>query len=153
MEVADAQHKLQQIVDQLKAEKNLHDNVKSDLYKHLYQVIQQIIQYHQYDGMDKFEQVSNTVKRTNLNIKDPKFDYEINASAASGKPSMTNSEAIELVNKAKLLIKESFDNGVSVEDKSLISRGEKVNIPNIVEEMAMLEWAGINFGEDNIYIL
>ena len=29
--------------------------MKSDLYRHLYQVIQQIIQYHQYDGMDKFE--------------------------------------------------------------------------------------------------
>ena len=71
--------------------------MKSDLYRHLYQVIQQIIQYHQYDGMDKFEQVSNTVKKTNLMIKDPKFDYEINGGSKNDKFMMSNREGIELV--------------------------------------------------------
>ena len=61
MEVA-PQNKLDSILGKLKQEKNLDDNMKTDLYKHLYQVIQQIMQYHQEDGLDKFEQISNTVK-------------------------------------------------------------------------------------------
>ena len=55
------------------------------------------MQYHQDDGMDKFEQVSNTVKKTNLRIQDPKFDYEINGSSKSDMQGFTNREAIELV--------------------------------------------------------
>jgi len=77
--------KLESIVQRLKQEKNLDGKMTSDLYRHLYQVILQIIQYHQYDGWDKFEQVSNTVKRTNLMIKDPKFDYEINSGSMARK--------------------------------------------------------------------
>lgn len=46
MDVADAQIKLESIVQRLKQEKNLDGGIKSDLYRHLYQVIQQIIQYH-----------------------------------------------------------------------------------------------------------
>ena len=99
--------------------------------------------------MDKFEQVSNTVKRTNLKIVDPKFDYEING----GGKAVTNREALELVNKAKLLIKEKYDADISYEDKQLITKNEKYQLPNIVDEMKMLEWAGINFGEDLVYIL
>lgn len=125
----------------------------SDLYRHLYQVIQQIIQYHQYDGMDLFEQVSNTVKKTNLMIKDPKFDYEINAGTPVSTNSMTNREAFDLIQKAKMLIKEKYDADVSIEDRKLIAKSEKYILPNIVDEMKMLEWAGINFGQDNVYIL
>ena len=55
--------------------------------------------------------------------------------------------------KAKLLIKEKYDADVSYEDRQLIAKADKYNLPNIVEEMKMLEWAGINFGEDTIYIL
>jgi hypothetical protein len=63
--------------------------------------------------MDKFEQVSNTVKKTNLKIVDPKFDYEINGGAQA----VTNREALELVSKAKALIKEKWDADIAVEDK------------------------------------
>lgn len=153
MDVADAQVKLESIVQRLKQEKNLDGSMKSDLYRHLYQVIQQIIQYHQYDGMDKFEQVSNTVKRTNLMIKDPKFDYEINGANRNDPRNMTNREAMELVQKAKLLIKEKYDADISIDDRKLITKGEKYILPNIVDEMKMLEWAGVNFGEDTVYIL
>ena len=153
MDVADAQVKLESIVQRLKQEKNLDGNMKSDLYRHLYQVIQQIIQYHQYDGMDKFEQVSNTVKKTNLLIKDPKFDYEINGGSKMDKAAMTNREGIELVQKAKLLIKEKYDAEVSFEDRKLIAKSDKYILPNIIDEMKMLEWAGVNFGEDTVYIL
>jgi hypothetical protein len=125
----------------------------SDLYRHLYQVIQQIIQYHQYDGMDKFEQVSNTVKKTNLMIKDPKFDYEINSGSMAMGPTMTNREAFEQIQRAKMLIKEKYDAEVTIEDRKLIAKGEKYMLPNMVDEMKMLEWAGINFGEDNVYML
>ena len=152
-QIADSHKKLEQIVHRLKEEKNLEDNITTDLYKHLYQVIQQIIQYHQFDGMDKFEQVSNTVKKTNLMIKDPKFDYQINGSSQQDVPGYTNREAIELVQKAKLLIQEKYDAEVSYEDRQLIAKGDKYQLPNLVEEMKMLEWAGINFGEDIVYIL
>lgn len=59
---------------------------------------------------------------------------------------MTNREAIDLVQKAKLLIKEKYDAEVSIEDRKLIAKSEKYILPNIVDEMKMLEWAGINFG-------
>lgn len=103
--------------------------------------------------MDKFEQVSNTVKKTNLMIKDPKYDFEINSGMRAEKVGMTNREAIELVHKAKMLIKEKYDADVSFEDRKLITKGEKYMLPSLVDEMKMLEWAGINFGDDMVYIL
>lgn len=134
------------IVQKLNQEKNLDEKVKTDLYKHIYNVVQRIIQYHANDGMDKFEQVSNTVKQTYLRIADPKMDYEINGSSGIDKSSMTNKEAIQLVTDAKILIKEKYDVGVSLDDKQLIEKNIKYNMPNIMEEMKMCEWAGINFG-------
>jgi len=86
-------------------------------------------------------------------IKDPKFDYEINGGSKNDKFLMSNREGIELVQKAKLLIKEKYDADVSYEDRKLITKSEKYILPSIVDEMKMLEWAGINFGEDTVYIL
>ena len=36
------------------------------------------MQFHPYDGFDKFEEISVLVKKTNMKSMDPKFDYELN---------------------------------------------------------------------------
>lgn len=33
---------------------------------------------HPYDAYDKFEEISLLVKQTNLKIKNPKYDFEVN---------------------------------------------------------------------------
>lgn len=42
---------------------------------------------------------------------------------------------------------------VSALDKSLLTKDQKYIMPNISEEAAMFDWAGINFGDDNVYML
>lgn len=42
---------------------------------------------------------------------------------------------------------------MSVLDRGLLSKDQKFVMPNVCEEMAMFEWAGINFGDDNTYML
>ena len=41
----------------------------------------------------------------------------------------------------------------SAADRSLLTRDTKFNIPNLMDQAQMLEWAGINFGEDNVFML
>jgi len=53
--------------------------MKQDLYTHLTEVFDRILQHHPYDGMDKFEEISMLVKQTHLEVKDPKFDYQVNS--------------------------------------------------------------------------
>ena len=152
MDVAEAQQKLESIRRRLNAEADLDSNVKSDLQSHLTEVFARIIQYHPFDAYDRFEEISGLVKKTHLEISDPKYDFEINGGSQYS-ATVTNREAIQLVEKAKLLFKEKHEAGVAAEDKKLIAKGEEYAIPNLVEQMKMLEWAGVNFGEDNVYIL
>ena len=70
--------------------------------------------------MDKFEKISKTVKKTSLKIREPKTDYQVNS---TNPMSMTNREAIEMISKAKLLVKEKYDADVSYEDRQLITTG------------------------------
>ena len=42
--------------------------------------------------------------------------------------------------------------GVDAVDKSLLTK-QKVCLPNLEKQAGMLEWAGINFGIDRMYIL
>ncbi len=72
---------LDAIKNQLKAQKDQGAAVKPDLYSHLTEVFNRIIQYHPYDAFDRFEEISTLVKETNFKIADPKFDYEINGNA------------------------------------------------------------------------
>lgn len=39
------------------------------------------------------------------------------------------------------------------EDKKLLSKDKKFAMPNFIEEAEMLDWAGINFGEEATYLL
>jgi hypothetical protein len=111
---------LEQIKAQLKQEKDLEGiNVNSNLYSHLTEVFSRIIDSHTYDGFDKFEEISSLVKQTNLKIKDPKFDYEINGNADQP---LTKDQALILIEKAKNLIKEIPDIGITEADKNLLTK-------------------------------
>ena len=147
MSVANLQS-LEAIRAQLKKEKDLGENVKSDLYSHLTEVFTRIMQHHPNDGFDKFEEISQLVKKTNMKVSDPKFDYEL---LQNGLSNITNQQALEYIDKAKKLMKELPE--VSVLDRSLLTKDQKYVMPNITEEAAMFEWAGICFGDDNVYML
>lgn len=69
---------LDRIKQQLKTARDNGSTIKMDLYTHLTEVFNRIMLHHTYDAFDKFEDISLLVKKTNLKIKDPKRDYEIN---------------------------------------------------------------------------
>ena len=106
---------LEGVKHQLKAPVDLEgNNVKSDLYSHLTEVFNRILQYHPYDAYDKFEEISNMVKQTNLKFVDPKYDFEIN----NQNKKITNEEALAYIRKIKSLIEEETK-GV---EKSLLTK-------------------------------
>ena len=115
--------KLDGVKAKLQAQKNLDAGITSDLYSHLTEVFSRIMQYHPYDGYDRFEEISGLVKQTNLKIKDLKYDYEVNASFKVDKQT-TNREALVMIEKAKKLIKEQPDVGVSAADRMLLDKDQ-----------------------------
>lgn len=66
---------LQQIKSQLHQASQHEGAVPADLYQHLTEVFSRIIQYHQKDAYEKFEEISTLVKRTHMQFKDPKTDH------------------------------------------------------------------------------
>ena len=70
--------KLASILGQLKQQKDLGNHVKNDLYGHLTEVFSRIMQYHPYDGFEKFEEISIIVKQTNFTKQDAMLDSELN---------------------------------------------------------------------------
>ena len=142
---------LYQIKDQLRQAQDIGAPIKQDLFSHLTEVFSRILLHHPYDGYDKFEEISEFVKQTRLMVADPKFDHEVNK--MTKEVSVSNKEALAFIEKAKKLIKEKPDVGFKCSDKPLLSKEKQFEIPNLQEEADMLEWAGINFGEDIIYLL
>lgn len=74
---------LHQIKQQLHHADANKDYVPADLYKHLTEVFSRIIQYHQKDAYEKFEEISTIVKRTHMQFKDPKTDSALHSQQAS----------------------------------------------------------------------
>ena len=103
--------------------------IKQDLFSHLTEVFSRILLHHPYDGYDKFEEISEFVKKTKLQLADPKFDYEVNNSCKE--LSVSTKEALAFIEKAKKLIKEKPDVGYKQKDKSLLSRDKQFVIPNL----------------------
>ena len=69
---------LERIRAQLREASDIGGNVPQDLYTHLTEVFNRILQHHSEDAYDKFEEISALVKQTDLKFKDPKFDHEVN---------------------------------------------------------------------------
>lgn len=146
----EAKRSLEAVKQQLKEQKELEgSNVKTDLYAHLTEVFNRVLQYHPTDAFEKFEEISTMVKETNLKFADPRPDFEINANNNHA----AHQEAVALIAKAKNLINGVPDVGVSPLDKDLLSKDNTCIIPNLAEQAAMLEWAGIDFGQDNTFLL
>lgn len=53
---------MEEIKTNLKKEIVVGNNQKADMYTHLSEVFSRVMQYHPYDGYDKFEEISNSVK-------------------------------------------------------------------------------------------
>ena len=51
--------------------------IKVDLFSHITEVVNRIIASHKYDAYQKFEEISMLIKKTQLNIKNPKPLNEI----------------------------------------------------------------------------
>ena len=98
------------------------------------------------DAYDRFEEISALVKQTDLKFTDKKNDKELNSMTNGAATSVSERE--EWVRRSKNLLNEINDL-VEAEDRHLLSKNKKFAVPNFEEEAEMLEWAGINFGEDN----
>jgi len=95
---------LQKIRDQLQAAKLVNGAVPADLYSHLTEVFNRIMQHHPTDAFEKFEEISTLVKRTHFNFADPKHDHEVNA---GGSTKHADDEAMQAwITASKNLLKE-----------------------------------------------
>ena len=97
-------NKLKDIQGKLKHETNLGDNVKSDMYAHLTEVISYIMQYHPIDGFEKFEEVSNNIKYNNYRFQNPKKDTVVNEENSN--KNVSNKDALMFLQHAKKMIDE-----------------------------------------------
>lgn len=65
---------------------------------------------------------------------------------------LTNNEALKLIEKAKKLLDGDHNIAAEPVPDHLLSNKECI-IPNCHEEFAMLEWAGVCFGQDYAFML
>ena len=135
---------LERIKTQLREARDIGGNVPQDLYSHLTEVFNRILLHHADNAYDQFEEISALVKQTDLKFKDPKNDFELNAGCAA----RTVTARDQWVQKSRNLLNEVNDL-INAKDKQLLTKNKTFAIPNFAEEAEMLEWAGINFGEEN----
>jgi hypothetical protein len=104
--------------------------------------------HHPYNAFDKFEEISQLVKATHLKIQDPKFDHEVNRiKHEEGNPSQA-----EWLTKSKNLLQEIVDL-VPKHDHGLLTKDKTFTIPDFSEENQMLEWAGVGFADDDVFVI
>ena len=134
---------LERIRGQLREARDIGGSVPQDLYTHLTEVFNRVMQHSSDDAYDKFEEISALVKQTDLKYKNPGSAADTSASSAQ-----SVSEREDWVRRSKNLLNEVNDL-IAPEDRHLLSKNKSFAIPNFEEEAEMLDWAGINFGEDN----
>lgn len=132
----------EKVKNNLKDQKNV-GATKTDLYTHMTEIFNRVMLHHPYDAYDKFEEISHLVKRTHLKIKDPKYDHQVNKI----KDEKKNPQVEQMINQSKNLIRERIDLANKA-DKLLLSTQNPVEMPNVSEEVGMLEWAGVGLGGD-----
>jgi radial spoke head protein 4A len=135
---------LNRIRSQLREARDIGGAVPQDLYTHLTEVFNRILMHSSEDAYDRFEEISALVKQTDLKYKDPMNDSKLKQSDAA----QSVSQRDDWVRRSQNLLNEVNDL-VPAEDRHLLTKGKKFTIPNFEEEAEMLDWAGINFGEDN----
>ena len=125
---------------------------EDDLGQHLTKVFAQAMKHHPLDAFDKFESISNLVKKNDLRYKEPHVDHMVNAKP---KPSSKRNVA-KWKNKENMNLINGVFNYVSGED--LIETQGRVQdqslaMQNFLEDHEMLKWAGIDFGDKEAYLL
>ena len=136
---------LERICGQLRQAHDIGGNVPQDLYTHLTEVFNRVLQSTEDDVYDRFEEISALVKLTDLKFKEPKTDTELNSRVEAAQ---AVSERDAWVQRSKNLLNEVNDL-IAPEDRELLSKNQSFCIPNFDEEAEMLSWAGIDFGEEN----
>ena len=132
--LAETHATLDKIKAQLTSSKDPSGTVKPDIYSHLNEVLNRIIQYHPYDALERFEEISNLVKETmKIQIKDPQHDHEVNGNSAA-EQRLSNRTAISYIDQAKLLLNEVEGVGVAKEDHKLLTKDKQFCIPNLHEQ-------------------
>ena len=92
-------------VMRIKAQLDCAKQGDSDLQTHLTQVLSRIVQYHQKDAYEKFEDISALVKRTHMSFCDPKKDKDLNDHRNQHDNAQVNAHN-EWVNKCRDLLNE-----------------------------------------------
>lgn len=96
------------------------------------------------DGLDKFEEISLSVKKNNFRLKNPAYDHEMKNQIMMG--TMTNMQAISFIDKARSILNCDIKREVDPLDMQLMEEQQKYQLPNLEKNQRMLEWAGVNFG-------
>lgn len=107
------------------------DGVNNDMYSHISEVISFIMQYYPDEGLEKFEEVSNSIKYNNYRLKNPKKDNVVNKENSS--KVVTNKDALDFLTKAKMMMEEKYDAGLKEEDKQYLKASTDIVIPNMTE--------------------
>ena len=135
---------VKELTEKCNSAKKAIDNVKNDLYSHLTEVFSRIMQYHPYDGFEKFEEISILVKQTNFTKQDAMKDSELNGLIANKLKEMNESQVTKVCETAKALLDEKIN--ASPLEKELLSDAA-FSVPNLYKQAEMLKWAGICFGQ------
>lgn len=106
---------LDRIREQLREAKDVGGSAPQDLYNHLTEVFNRIMMHHQSDAFDKFEQISSLVKRTHLSFRDPKRDFEVNATHTA--ISAKEAERQRWIDRSKNLLNEIANQSTSRKDQ------------------------------------
>ena len=88
-----------------------------DLYTHLTEVFNRVLQDSSDDVFDRFESISALVKQTDLKFREPKMDSELN----STQPAQAVSERDAWVQRSRNLLNEVNDL-IAPEDRALLTK-------------------------------
>jgi len=138
---------LERIKTQLKEAQNTGHGVQQDLYSHLTEVFNKVIMNHPADAFDKFEEISALVKQTKLQFVDPRTNAQLHAKAKK-EPKKEGYTKMDHVEATRTLINGGNDL-VGKADQKLLTKNTVFTIPDFAEEADMLDWAGINFGQQD----
>jgi hypothetical protein len=108
---------LERINTQLKEAKNIGVSAQNDLYTHLTQVFNKIMLHHREDGFDRLEEISQLLKQTHCQMKDPASDQEVNAIKTQQK----NPELTLWLQRSHNLLSEHWD-AIPSSERDLIAR-------------------------------
>jgi hypothetical protein len=93
---------IENMKNKLKKEQKL-GKVNLDFYTHIKEIFNRVMLYHKHDSFDRFEEISQLVKKSHLKIRDPLKDSEVNRP----KPTKKSEIVDHYIKEFKRLIKES----------------------------------------------